>query len=964
MGIMSADFGGRRLRRRVARWLVLIAALLVLFWLTPGLLYLFTEWLWFKYDVRFPSVFSTVLLTRIGLGVAFGLLFLVLVLGNVELARRLARRTLWYDEERALRQRVAEVMEYFVGRYLYLALVVVSLLVAYSVGQSGADHWTSYLLFRHGGSFGVKDPVFHRDVGFYVFRLPFWQYLWQWLYLALIGVFVLAAATHYFDKAIRVLRGVPAFASHVKVHLSILLGLILVVKAVGYRLESYYLLYSGRGAAFGAGYTDVNAQLLAYNILLVIALACAAVALINIYFRGLWLPIAGIGFLAVSSVLLNLIYPALVQRFQVQPSEFGREEPYIRRTIEFTRRGFDLEKMKTREMLRVDLLSMDAVRQNVATVENVRLWDYRPLLETFRKQQELQPYYTFNAVDIDRYVLNGRYRQVMLSARELHTEGLPDKSWQNVHVFYTHGYGLVMAPVSDVIQSGLPNLVIKDIPPRSSFELQVTRPGIYYGELTNEYVIVGTSLKENDYPLPATNKTAETSYSGMGGVPIGASLPRLAAALRFSDVNILISNVITRDSRLLWNRSIADRARHIAPFLAYDQDPYLVVGTDGALYWIQDAYTLSDMYPYSQPYETENGRFNYVRNSVKVVTSAYDGTVTYYIADPNDPIIQTYQRIFPVLFRPMSEMPAGLLAHIRYPEALFNTQSGRLTLYHMTDARAFYNQVEKWDIAAENPKSVGPSEGQEKMEAYYTIIHLPNKAQPEYLFMLPFTPQGKPNMVAWLAGQCDGEAYGQLLTYYFPKTQQIWGPIQIEAAISQDTGISSDFTLWNQQGSSVIRGNLLVLPLGDSILYVEPIYMKAAQNAIPELKRVIVGRGDGRVVMAPTLSDALGSLLGEAPPGLVAEQPSWVEAAPAAPSGPKPGAPPAPPAAAGPSAALRAGVGAPAPQPSDLRALGAQADREFKEAMDRQRKGDWAGYGESLKKLRKTLEEMAGKAGR
>jgi len=951
MGIMSADFGGKRLRRRVIRWILAIAAVLVIFKMLPGMLQLYTEWLWFKYDVRYPDVFSTILLTKIGVGVVSGFLFLVLVLGNVELARRLARRALWYDEESALRMRLAEVMEFFVTRYLYLALVILAVIVAYSVGRGTSDHWNDYLLFKHGVPFRLKDPVFGRDVGFYVFKLPFLQSVWQWSYLTLIAVFILSAATHYFDKAIRVLRGTPAFASHVKVHLSVLLGLILVVKAIGYRIEAFYLLYSDRGAAFGAGYTDINAQLLAYNILFVIALVCAALVLINIYFRGIWLPLAGIGFLALSSVLLNVIYPSLVQRFQVQPSEFGKEQPYIRRTIEFTRRGFGLEKMKDRELLRVDLLNMDALKQNIATADNVRLWDYRPLLETYRKQQELQPYYTFNTVDIDRYTIGGHYRQVMLSARELNTEGLPDKSWQNLHVFYTHGYGLVMSPVSDVVGSGLPNYVIKDIPPASSLDLEVTKPGIYFGEMTDEYVIVGTTMKENDYPLSATNKTAETEYSGKAGVPIRGGLARLAAALRFSDVNILISNIITKDSRILWGRNIVERVRHIAPFLSYDQDPYIVIGTDGALYWIQDAFATSAMYPYSEPYQTPSGRFNYVRNSVKVVISAYDGTVRYYVADPKDPIVQAYQKIFPAIFRPMSEMPAGLLSHIRYPEALFNTQSSRLTIYHMTDPRAFYNRVEKWEIAQENPKSVGPAEGQETMQAYYAIIHLPGKPEPEYLLMLPFTPAGKPNMVAWLAGQCDGDAYGQLLTYYFPKTQQVWGPIQIEAAISQDMEISSNFTLWNQQGSGVIRGNLLVLPLGDSILYVEPIYLRAAQNAIPELKQVIVGRGDGRVVMTATLSQALGALLGEAPPGLVVEEPTWAAGAPTSATGGKPtaaGKPAAPPAAV----------------PSDMRGLAEQADREFKDALDRQRKGDWAGYGESLKKLQKTLEAMAKKTGR
>ena len=950
MAILSADFGGRRTRRRVVRWMVVVALALVFLVFLPQLLVLYTEWLWFKYDVRFPQVFWTILSTKVGLGVVFGAAFLALVLGNVELARRLARRTLWYEEERALRQQFAEVMEYLVGRYLYLGLVVLAVLVAALVGVAAAQEWNTYLLFRTGVPFGYKDPLFQQDVGFYVFRLPFLEYIWRWLYQVLIAVFVLTAATHYFDKAIRVLRGIPAFAPHVKVHLSVLLGLILAAKAIGYRIAAFHLLYSPRGAAFGASYTDATAQLLACNVLLVIALACAALVLVNIHFRGLWLPIAGIGFLAVTSLLLGTIYPALVQRIQVQPNEFAREEPYIRRAIEFTRRGFDLEKMQTRELLAMELVSGKAVRRNIATVENARLWDYRPLLETYRRQQELQPYYTFASVDIDRYVVNGHYRQVTLAARELRTEGIPDQSWQNRHIFYTHGFGIVMSPVTDVIQSGLPELVIRDIPPRSSCELVVKEPRIYYGELTNEYVIVGTSMMENDYPLPATNRTAQTRYRGRGGVPIGSPLPRLAAAVRLNDINILISGAITRDSRVLFGRNVATRAHHIAPFLSYDRDPYIVLGEDGRLYWIQDAYTLSDMFPYSEPVQTQRGRFNYVRNSVKVVTDAYHGSVTYYVADPKDPIIRAYQRAFPGMFRPLTELPAGLGKHLRYPEALFNTQSERLIVYHMTDPRGFYNRVEKWEIARETPKSVGRAEGEETMQAYYAIVHLPGKPAPEYLLMLPFTPAGKPNMVAWLAGLCDGDAYGRLLTYYFPKTEQVWGPMQIEASIDQHPEISGKITLWNREGSQVVRGNLLVLPLDNSVLYVEPLYLRATQNAIPELKQVIVGRGDGRVVMRATLSQALEALLGEPVPRLAAKEPAPEpgEGALAARRGETRAAPETPQAAPG-------ALGPPA---SDVGVLARRADQQFRRALDRQRQGDWAGYGEALKQLEQTLKEL------
>ena len=968
MGIVSADFGGRRTRRRMVRWGILLLLVLMAFWWGPRLLELYTEWLWFNFDVQFPSVFWTILTTKIGLGAVFGLTFLVLVLGNMELARRLAKRTVWYDEERALRQRVAEVMEYFASRYLYLGFAIFALVVAYGVGVAAAEQWTKYLPFRHATNFGIADPIFGRDVGFYVFRLPFWRYLWQWAMGALLAVFLISAAIHYLDKAIRVLRGVPAFAPHVKAHLSVLLGAILAVKAIDYKLDAFELLYSPRGVTFGASYTDVHAQLLALNVLFWVALACALLVLISIRFRGLWLPVAGIGFLFGTSLLLNAAYPGLVQRIQVEPNEFEREKPYIAYTIEFTRQGFGLDRIESRELTQLDPLTMSGVRDNVQTVENLRLWDYRPLIDTYQNQQAIWDYYRFSSVDIDRYYINGQYRQVMLAARELDMNKLAkilrQQTWQNERIFYTHGHGIVMSPVTDVVASGLPNYVVKDIPPASTFdEGKVSQHGIYYGELTNNYIIVGTTEEENDYTLPGTNQVAKTRYSGAGGVPLASALPRLAAAARFQDVNIIISTIINKDSRILWNRNIRTRARDIAPFLSFDQDPYIVVGEDGHLYWMQDAYTTSSMYPYSDPVPTRGGRsFNYVRNSVKVVTDAYDGTVVFYIADPDDPIVQTYQKIFPAIFKPMQEMPAGLIHHIRYPEALFNAQSDRLSLYHMTDPRVFYNRIEKWAIAQERPKSFGQtrqfasggSEG-ETMEAYYAILKLPGEPEPEYLLMLPFTAEGRPNMVAWLAGRCDGDNYGKLLLYNFPKTEQVWGPIQIEASIDQSPEISEKISLWDQQGSSVFRGNLLVIPLDNSILYVEPLYLRAAQSPFPELKRVVVASGDGRVAMANTLSQALASLLGEPTPPLAALEPTGLGPAP-----PPTEAEVAAPVAAAPVEKVAPPEVAVAPAPG-AHALAAEADRLFEEALARQRAGDWAGYGESLKKLQQTLEELVAK---
>jgi uncharacterized membrane protein (UPF0182 family) len=946
-GIVNADFGGRRVRRRALRWAILVAFVLILFWILPGLLRFYTDWLWFRFDVRYPQVFWTIFTTKVWLGLVFGAAFLGLFMANVWIARRKARHTGWYAEESALRERVGEVFELLVSRYLYVVLAVLGVIIAYGVAVGAAGEWNRYLLFRHGVPFDIKDPIFRRDVGFYMFRLPFLHYLWQWAYLALITVFVVAAVTHYLDKAIRVLRGVPSLATHVKTHLSVLLGLILVVKAFGYRLEAWDLLYSARGATFGAGYTDVNAQLLAYNVLMVIALVAAVVTFANIFVRGIWLPLAAVGFLMAASLLLNVIYPALVQRYQVKPAELTRETPYIKNTIAFTRHAFGLDKIEGREIERMQLVAAPALAQNEATLANARLWDYRPLLTTYQSQQALQQYYRFASVDIDRYHIGGQYRQVLLAARELDLGGLPpeSRSWQNDHIFYTHGYGVVMSSVSGTGQAGLPEFLISNIPPQSTApELKVTRPAIYYDETSTDYIITGTTEQENDYPEIGTGQTAKTRYTGRGGVPIGSTLPRLAASARFTDINILISTIMTRNSKILWNRRVGTRPREIAPFLSYDRDPYIVVGTDGHLYWIQDAYTVSGMYPYSEPFYSADGRVNYIRNSVKVVTDAYDGTVTFYVFDPQDPVIRTYQRIFPGLFHPKEEMPAGLSEHIRYPEDMFRAQSERLTLYHMTDPRAFYNQVEKWEIAQELAKSAvsGGAPGQtvagggaggpaEAMQAYYSILSPPGTEQPQYLLMIPFTPRSKPNMVAWMAGLCDGQRYGETIIYYFPRTEQVWGPIQIEASISQDPEISERFSLWDQAGSSVIRGNLLVLPLNNSILYVEPVYLRATtENAIPELRRVIVGRGDGRVEWGASLGEALTALIGQPAPGI-----------PSA-AAPTPGAPSA----------------APGTPSAEVRALVEQANRYYNQALEAQRKGDWSGYGAALEKLQATLKDL------
>ena len=936
-------------RRRVIRWIIVLAAAWVLFWAVPKLLVFYTEWLWFG-EVGYRQIFWKTLLTKLLVGSVLGLAFFLLVFGNVVLARRLAPRATWYEQERRLRQEVAEFMEYYVGRYLYLTAIIFLLLLAWAVGRGGAEQWQKALLFLYPTKFGIADPIFHHDLGFYVFRLPFWQYLWQWLFLSLTATLVISAAVHYFDKAIRMLRGVPAFAPHVKAHLSVLLAAILFVKAWGYQLSAWNLLYSGRGRFFGATYADVFAHLPAYHILTVIAILCGLLALANLRYRGLWLPLGGIGFLAVASLLVNGIYPALVQRFQVLPNEFEREKRFIDYHVGFTRQAYNLNIVEERQFPPLGTLAKETVADNPETVLNARLWDYRLLKTTYQKQQELQPYYSFLEMDLDRYHINGDYRQVLLSARELQVPDLPAKGWQNEHIYYTHGYGLALSPVNEGTGTGLPRYFVRDIPlATTSPSLQVTRPSIYYGEAARpeDYAIVKTKAQENDYPIG--NENAKTSYTGTGGAPMGGALSRLAMFYRFGlKWDILFSDLITPESRIIFRANITERLQAIAPFLRSsllrpgDRDPYLVIGEDGHLYWIQDLYTVSEHYPYARPLPPAPGRFNYLRNSVKAVTEAYDGTVALYVFDPEDPVLRSYQKMFPGVFRPREEMPAGLAKHIRYPESLFEAQAHMYTSYHMTDARAFFNQVDLWDLAREArgkttalraAEPVAEGGGGQTMEAYYTVMRLPGEKRAEFVIMIPFTPKGKTNMIAWMCARCDSPNYGQLVIYGFPRGQQVWGPIQVEGVINQDPYISEQRTLWGREGSEFRQGNFLVLPIADSVLYVEPVYLVAEEGAIPELKQVIVGRQVGdtaEVKMRSTLESALEALVGAA-----AREPS-------------PEAGPAPAEAALPEGAA---------------ALARRALEHYQKAEDRLRAGDWSGYGAEQKQLKRLLDELSRQAG-
>jgi uncharacterized membrane protein (UPF0182 family) len=716
---------------------------------------------------------------------------------------------------------------------------------------------------------------------------------------------------------------------------AILGGLFLTLWAVGYLFDIYGLLYSPRGVVFGASYTDMNASLWALRAQFLFMILTALVVFFNFFrFSPRPLLISG-GLWLAATFLLGGIYPGLLQRYAVEPNEIVREQPFIDHNIHFTRQAFNLDNIEVRPWDNIAVLSQEDLEINEDVVNNVRLWDYRPLQRTYEQLQALRPYYQFSQVDIDRYEIDGEVRQVMLAARELNKENLPAPSWVNRNLEFTHGYGIVMNPVASVTSDGQPEFLIKDLPPQSSIEIQVEQPEIYYGELTHDAVFVGSDREEFSYPSGSEN--VYTSYKGDGGVLLDSFLKRVAFAIRLGDANVLLSDEIDSDTRVQFHRQVEERVRQITPFLAMDRDPYIVV-LDDRLVWIQDAYTVSSKYPYSTP--APSG-INYIRNSVKIVVDAYDGKVDYYVSDPNDPIIQAYDKALPGLFKSFGEFPPELISHVRYPQDLFDIQGEQYLAYHMTDNRVFYNKEDLWAIPMEI------FDGNEQtMEPYYVYLRLREEVDPEYLLIQPFTPAGKQNMIAWLAARNDPEYYGELVVYELPKQELVFGPLQVEARIDQEPEISQQFSLWDQRGSRIIRGNLLVIPLNDSFVFVEPIYLLSDTSALPELKRIIVAT-DSRIAMRETLGEALLALLeAEGTEDITAE----IEADAEAELGEETAVPtPA----------------APLPVDASVEELIQSANTHFEAAEAAQKDGDWALYGQELQALNRDLErlmELAGNA--
>ena len=920
------------------RWLVIGGGFLLVFiilGLLGGAVTLLTDVMWYdalgRRDVLTTRLWAQVALFAIGF---FAMLALALL--STWLARRIAPQ--------APVRKLGGVELPDASRAIAIGVTVVALVLALGSGAAWSGNWETVLLFLNGGTWGVEDPTLGRDVGFYVFDLPFWRFLLGWASTTLIVVGLLTIGTY----VARALRWQFHLSAPVRAHLSVLGALLLLTIAAGYQLDISELAYSTRGVSGSvqaATYTDMNAQYPAYMILTVVALGSAVLLLLNTFFRTLWLLGLAAGAWFILSIVVGGLYPSFVQAVQVTPNEVNVEREYLRNHIEATRAAFDLDAIEQRRFTGEQELTRELFEGDAATIDNLRLWDYRPLLTTFGQQQILRRYYTFRDVDIDRYEVAGEQRQIMLSARELDVDLFgASRSWTNEKLVYTHGYGITAVPVDAVTDQGTPDYLVSGI--NRDPQLPVGQPRIYFGEETDTYVVTGTTTDEFDYPLDADGSTdagATTTWTGTTGVGIDNIAVKALFALRFGDFNLLISNQLTDDSQILFKRAIQERVPDIAPFLAYDGDPYLV-SSDDRLLWVWDAYTLTDRYPNAQPLPADS-RFagaNYVRNSVKVVVDAYDGTVRFFITDPDEPIIAAYARIFPDLFEPIDAMPSDLEAHLRYPEDLFIAQNEAFRLYHLpatdTGATTLYNEDDRWAI----PEDVTSATG-EPMEPYYVIMRIPGEEAAEFVLIQPMVPEGRANMIAWVAARMDPGVYGERIAFQFPTWTTTQGPGQIEGRIGADDTISEQITLWSNAGSTVVRGNLLVLPIGeDGLLYVEPIFLQADGAPFPEFVRVIMA-DQRRVAFAETVEEGLRQLLGEAEP------PPPEEPEPA-----EPGESPAPSPSAGPSGE---------PLPTEVGELVSEAQRLYEEAQEALDSGDLGTYQDRIDELADVLEALQAATG-
>jgi uncharacterized membrane protein (UPF0182 family) len=886
----------------------------VLFVLLPSFATIYTDWLWFG-EVGQERVFLRTLSARLTLGVVtFAIVFGVLYL-NIRLAQ-IALRQREFTVFGPQGPRTIAIDMRKLRPLFYLGAAAAATLVA----LYAAARWDVWLMALNAVPFGKTDPILGHDVSFYLFQLPFLHFLQNVAFVTVVLAAIGVGVAHFAGQSLMLdaQRGL-VISENARHHLSVLASVFLLLLAFRAWLRIPDSLTTPSGIIHGASYADVYARIPVQWVLVGVAVVGAGLAIYQTRVRRYW-PLVMAVSLYLGVALAGNLYAFVLQRLVVAPNEQVRERPFIANTIAATRAGFALDRVVERSLSAEATLTSADIARNAATLDNVPLWNDQPLLDTFRQLQEIRTYYDFVSVDNDRYVIDGAYRQIMLSAREMNSAALPSATWINERLVFTHGYGLTLGPVNEVTPEGLPVLFIKDLPLKSSVNLKVTQPAIYFGELSNDYVYVKTRTLEFDYPKGEANVFG--TYAGKGGLEVGGLFRRLLLAIRFSSPDTFFSPNLIPESRVLMYRRIAERVRRIAPFLKYDPDPYLAI-SNGRLVWIQDAYTTSDRYPYSAP---SAGGINYIRNAVKVTIDAYDGTTTFHLLDKADPIAATLARVFPGLFKPVTDMPEDLRTRLRYPQGIFSLQAAMFATYHMTNPATFYNREDQWDIPSlEQGKQAQP------MQPYYTIMKPPGESSAEYIQMLPYTPRQKDNLAAWMVARSDGDKYGQLMVFQFPKETVIFGPRQVAARISQDEVIAPQITLWNQQGSEVIQGNMLVIPIEESLLYIRPLYLRAAGGRIPELKRVVVAY-QNHIVMEETLDKALARLFPEEgarpPPATTTTRP------------------PAPSTASGSAA-------------EPLSRIAALAQQHYERAIQAQREGDWARYGEEIKQLGELLKQMS-----
>ncbi len=880
----------------------------------PSVATLYTDWLWFG-ETGYQSVFWVSVGTRLLLGITAAAFSFLFVYGNIRLALRhvaepyLVLGVALSDGRPLILQR----------RGIYVLVGALSAVVAILAGVFASSHWLELLQSRNGVSFGERDPILGYDISFYVFNLPFLTFV-QSLLQTVVLITLIGTVLAYLlpGRAVIPRSGPFGTLRGASRHTSLLSFVLFLILASGALLDTTQLLLGKSDVIVGATYADVTTRRPVLWVLSGVSVFGALLSLVHVFTKRTWLLISAFGLYAAAWLMGELLSTG-VQRLVVTPNEQVKETPFIEYNIAATRKAFGLDSIEERQLSGDATLTPRDISTNSGTLGNVRLWDRRPLLDTFGQLQELRRYYDFTSIDIDRYIINGQYREVMLSARELNAESLPNRSWIAERLTFTHGYGLTLGPVNEVTPEGTPVLLVKNVPLESPPELEVKEPSLYFSELASDYVFVRTRAREFDYPRGDSD--VYRAYNGTGGVSVGSMFNKFLFALRFRSIKVLLSEDLTPDSRVLFHRNIIERVKTIAPFLMLDRDPYLVIA-GGRLYWMLDAYTTTSSYPYST--RTDTG-INYIRNSVKIVVDAYNGTTTFYLADRRDPLAATLANIFPGLLKPLGDMPAELRRHVRYPEGLFSIQSAMYATYHMTNPAVFFNKEDQWEVpAVESGSTAAP------MEPYYAIMRLPRERDLEFIEMLPFTPSRRDNLSAWLVARSDGSHYGRLVVYQFPKQKVVYGPRQIVARINQDQVISPQITLWSQQGSEVIQGTLMVVPIEESLLYIRPLYLRAAGGKTPpELKRIIVVY-QNTIVMEPTLDAALERV-------------------------------------------FRLGVGQASveePPPTDTDVLTAiespetlapLAREHFDKAMQAQRAGNWAVYGDEIKQVGAILEQMTKK---